>query len=166
MECPNCFQELPFLSRAIHSGHPIAPCPQCGLPMRREFAIGRVVLFSFLIGAPIRFLGIYVPALSFLDNLLTMAASIWLGTMLGMRFRRVDPMLDSSAPTAEAGKAGGVTRPLPVPAIVAVWLLYGLLVWDGIARGHLGNLPLMAWETVGQWVPSIRQTMPRSRGRS
>ena len=130
--------------------------------MRKELAIGRVVLFAFLIGAPIRLLGIFVPALSFLDSILTTAASIWLGTILGQRFRRIEQVPDGLAVMPEEDSqpsqpARRVAILLSVPAIVAIWLLYGLLLWDGIVRGYLGNLPLIAWEAVGQWIPSIRQ---------
>ncbi|PKO85898.1 MAG: hypothetical protein CVU18_17680 [Betaproteobacteria bacterium HGW-Betaproteobacteria-12] len=162
MECPNCLQEIAFFSRATHTSGQITTCHHCASPMRKELSIGRVIVFSFLIGAPLRLLGIFVPVLSFLDSLLTTVASIWLATILGARFRRIDPMLDGTAvaPGNASQQDQAPTRPaiqLPVPAIVVAWLLYGLLVWDGIARGYLGNLPVMAWDEVGQWIPSIRQ---------
>ncbi|KAB2925856.1 MAG: hypothetical protein F9K30_07290 [Dechloromonas sp.] len=162
MECPKCQQEIPFFSRATHTSEQITTCPHCGLPMRKELAVGRVVFFSFLFGAPLRLLGTFVPLLSFLDSLLTLAASVWLATVLGARFRRIDTMPDSTAvaPGEASPPELAATRPaaqLSVSAIVVAWLLYGLLVWDGIARGYLGNLPATAWEAVGQWVPSVRQ---------
>ena len=162
MECPNCLQQIPFFSRATHTSERIAICPHCALPMRKEFVIGRIVLFSFLIGAPIRLLGVFVPALSFLDNLLTTVASIWLGTILGLRFRHIEPVLDGPTVLPGEGNQSGrlairAASGLTVPTILGIWLLYGLLVWDGISRSYLGNLPILAWDLFGQWIPSIQR---------
>jgi len=97
-----------------------------------------------------------VPALSFLDSILATGLSIWLGILLSLRFHKVEaidpPEEDKPVEETEAP----ADRYLPLPPIVAIWMLYGLIAWHGITNAYLGGLPMLAWQLIGQWVPSIQ----------
>lgn len=133
--------------------------------MQAEIAYGKFVLLAFCLGLPIRMLGIFVRPLAFLDSSLTTALVFGLSWFYSVRFERVaiesgshsDPAAPTGQSMIEQTIPNARSFELPVQGIVIVWFIYGLLVWDGISRGYLGRTPILAWEAVGQWIPSIQQ---------
>lgn len=59
--------------------------------MRQDFAYGKFLTMAFVIGLPIKLLGVYIPVLAFLKSSLATGLIMGVLLMLCMRFKQVEP---------------------------------------------------------------------------
>jgi hypothetical protein len=90
MECPNCHQNIPFFSKAVHSFGKVKTCPHCQRGMRQTLAYGKFFALAFGVGLPIKLLGVFVPALAFTKSSVTTGILFALFVFLCLRFKSVE----------------------------------------------------------------------------
>lgn len=90
MECPNCHQKIPFFSKTVHSWGKVKNCPHCNGEMRQAFAIGKFFLLAFVVGLPIKLLGVVIPALAFTKSSVMSGILIGLFSLFCFYFKALD----------------------------------------------------------------------------
>ena len=63
-QCPHCQGRISFFSRAVHGWRRRQTCPHCEQPIRQTLNFSRFFILAFMVGFPIKMLGVMSDALA------------------------------------------------------------------------------------------------------
>ena len=90
MECPHCKRKISFFSKAVQGWRRAQQCPHCERPIRQSLNYSRFFILAFMVGLPIKLLGVFVEQFAFLQNVVATAVIVFVIMLFCLRFTKVD----------------------------------------------------------------------------
>ena len=91
IDCPHCTRNISFFSKAMHGWRQAQVCPHCARPIRQTLNFSRFFILAFMLGLPVKLLGLYVEQLAFLQNVLATAVIVFVIMLFCLRFTKGNP---------------------------------------------------------------------------
>ena len=85
-QCPHCQHSISFFSRAVHGWRRRQTCPHGQQPIRQTLNFSRFFILAFMVGFPIKMLGVFFEELAFLRNVGATALIVFVLMLFCLRF--------------------------------------------------------------------------------